>query len=433
MIFSTPAIPEPLPPAQLCCTSPFIVDIKPEDFKQHPDIMSILKLHARSIYNAVGLPAFEVELITKYGMFRAAATGAGHKAFEEQQEVLDCDPTRFHGQGVMRAVKHVNEFIGPSLCNQCLLVTEQAKLDSFLREMNHHTDLGCPALLAISRAICRAGAVARDMPLSAYIAHLAGTKMVLPLPVILAVTCDNPDRIFCSYYFVPKSATSIKEALTMVADCVGALRALLRDAHGLFGTNVSQDGGFALTDMAEREVFLTLVTAINHAGHGGHVLIAVATSDANPCAGPRLESLRSIIREFPVEVIYTHPASPAQNTGDLRSLIGPVKLHTEWRGGPLENGQLQPLWTRPGALATVTDAIDMVRKSSSVALMRGPEGTEDAFLADLSTGLGVSQVITGGMCRSEHVAKFNQLLRIEDDLSKGEFVVGALRRDTQCG
>nr|QWE91318.1 enolase [Placidida sp.] len=435
---------------------------------------AITAVKARQIYDSRGNPTVEVDLTTGQGLFRAAVPSGASTGIYEALELRDGGDA-YHGKGVSKAVSNVNDIIGPALLGRD--VREQAAIDKFMVEELDGTKnewgwckqrLGANAILAVSLAVCKAGAKAAGKPLYAHIAALAGNpKLVLPVPafnIINGGTHAGNSLAMQEFMIMPTGASSFAEAMRMGTEVYHHLKKGIKRAYGQDATNVGDEGGFAPNIKDARECLVLITQAIEAAGYTGKIDIAmdVAASEfytedkrydlafkdkesggASVISGEELAALyASYAAEFPIVSIedpfdqddwasYVHMTSSSgdkvQVVGDDLLVTNPTRVATA-----IEKSACNALLLKVNQIGSVSESIEAVKMSKragwGVMTSHRSGETEDTFIADLAVGLSTGQIKTGAPCRSERLAKYNQLLRIEEELGADAVYAGAAFR-----
>ncbi|CAE7750664.1 ENO, partial [Symbiodinium sp. CCMP2456] len=254
----------------------------------------IVMIRAREIYDSRGNPTVEVDLVTETSLFRAAVPSGASTGIYEALELRDGDKTRLLGKGVLKAVANINDIIAPKLIG--MKVTEQATLDKLMVEQLDgsknewgwsKSKLGANAILAVSMAICRAGAAAMQVPLYQYIAMLAGKptdRFVMPVPSFNVINGGSHagNRLACQEFMIlPTGASSFKNAMEIGAEVYHTLKSVIKKKYGQDACNVGDEGGFAPNVQDNNEALNVLMEAIEKSGHAGKVKIGtdVAASE----------------------------------------------------------------------------------------------------------------------------------------------------------
>jgi enolase len=415
----------------------------------------IVRLHGREILDSRGNPTVEVDLELDGGAVgRAAVPSGASTGVREALELRDGDSSRFLGKGVRRAVHHVNTEIAAALTGQDL---GQRALDDLLRRLDGTPNkgrLGANALLGVSMAAARAAAVAEGVPLYRNLARVAGTpdSLVLPVPMMNilnggAHADTNVD--FQEFMVMPVGAASFAEALRIGTEIFHALRAGLR-RRGLT-TGVGDEGGFAPNLRSNQDAIEVVLDAIDRAGFkaGSDVYLAldVAASElwdeagggryvfkksgGGPQTSAQMVALYSDwLRDYPILSIedglaegdwegwkhLTHDlGGRVQLVGDDVFVTNPQILAQGIADG-VANAILVKL-NQIGTVSETLDAIAMAREAGYGTIISHRSGeTEDTTIADLAVATGAGQIKTGSASRSDRTAKYNQLLRIEEEL-----------------
>ncbi|XP_060708374.1 enolase 1a, (alpha) isoform X2 [Hemiscyllium ocellatum] len=419
--------------------------------------MSILKIHAREIFDSRGNPTVEVDLYTGKGLFRAAVPSGASTGIYEALELRDGDKTRFLGKGVSRAVKYINQFLGPALCSQHVNVIEQEKIDKLMLAMDgteNKSKYGANAILGVSLAVCKAGAAEKGVPLYRHISHLAGnTQVILPVPafnVINGGSHAGNKLAMQEFMILPIGAANFREAMRIGAEVYHNLKNVIKDKYGRDAINVGDEGGFAPNILENKEALELLKLAIEKAGYSDKVVIGmdIAASEffrdgkydldfkspPNPnryvTHDKLIELYSSFIKNYPVVSIEdpfdqddwaAWKQFTAQTTiqvvGDDLLVTNPTRI-----AKAVAEGACNCLLLKVNQIGSVTESIEACKLAQSngwgVMVSHRSGETEDTFIADLVVGLCTGQIKTGAPCRSERLAKYNQLMRIEEELGQ---------------
>uniref|UniRef100_A0A8C2Z3U1 phosphopyruvate hydratase n=1 Tax=Cyclopterus lumpus TaxID=8103 RepID=A0A8C2Z3U1_CYCLU len=412
--------------------------------------MSILKIHAREIFDSRGNPTVEVDLYTKKGLFRAAVPSGASTGIYEALELRDNDKTRYMGKGVSKAVENINKKIAPALImfHICSLHTIYLDICVFAPSAK----FGANAILGVSLAVCKAGAAEKGVPLYRHIADLAGNpEVVLPVPafnVINGGSHAGNKLAMQEFMILPVGASSFKEAMRIGAEVYHNLKNVIKEKYGQDATNVGDEGGFAPNILENKEALELLKNAIGKAGYTDKIVIGmdVAASefykggkydldfkspdDPSRYISPdKLADLyRSFVKDYPVVSIedpfdqddweawakFTASTS-IQVVGDDLTVTNPKRIAK----GVAEKS-CNCLLLKVNQIGSVTESLEACKMAQSngwgVMVSHRSGETEDTFIADLVVGLCTGQIKTGAPCRSERLAKYNQLLRIEEEL-----------------
>ncbi|KAK9755497.1 hypothetical protein RND81_01G029600 [Saponaria officinalis] len=431
-------------------------------------MVTITFVKARQIYDSRGNPTVEADVHLDDGTYARAAVPSGASTGVYEALELRDGGSDFMGKGVLKAVKNVNEIIGPALVGKD--PTQQTEIDNFMVQQLDGTvnewgwckqKLGANAILAVSLAVCKAGAQVRKIPLYKHIADVAGNKkMVLPVPAFNVINggshADNK-LAMQEFMILPIGASSFKEAMKMGSEVYHHLKSVIKKKYGQDATNVGDEGGFAPNIQENKEGLELLKTAIEKAGYTGKVVIGmdVAASEfykedksydlnfkeenndgSQRISGDALKDLyKSFVAEYPIVSIedpfdqddWEHYAKMTAEIGEKVQIVGDDLLVTNPKA--ISGKSCNALLLKVNQIGSVTESIEAVKMSKRagwgvMASHRSGE-TEDTFIADLSVGLSTGQIKTGAPCRSERLAKYNQLLRIEEELGAEAVYVGA--------
>lgn len=435
--------------------------------------MAISRIHARQIFDSRGNPTVEVDLITPDGLFRAAVPSGASTGIYEALEMRDKDPKKFLGKGVSKAIDNVNKVIAPALVGKSE-VTDQRAMDKIMLDMDgtdNKSKLGANAILGVSLAIAKAGAARKKVPLYRHLADLAGNSdVLLPVPsfnVINGGSHAGNKLAMQEFMIFPCGAQTFSEAMQMGAETYQCLKSVIKKKYGQDATNVGDEGGFAPNIMNNKEALELIKEAVASAGYTGKIKIAMDTAASefwnndmskydldfkspagNPDDKERYKTpqelgdvYRSFIKEYPIVSIedpfdqddwegYTAFTASIQEqvVGDDLLVTNPKRIQTA-----LDKKACNALLLKVNQIGSLTEAIDacnMAQKSGWGVMVSHRSGeTEDSFIADLVVGLCTGQIKTGAPCRSERLSKYNQLLRIEEELGANAKFAGG---DWRC-
>jgi len=426
-------------------------------------------IKAREILDSRGNPTVEVDLTTKGGLFaRAAVPSGASTGIYEACELRDGDKSRYVGKGVTKAVASVNDVLGPAL--KGFDVKDQKGLDELMCKLDgtaNKSKLGANAILGVSMAACKAAADAKGIPLYKHIAELAGNPgaTVLPVPcfnVINGGSHAGNKLAFQEYFIVPLGADSFSEAMRIGCECYHTLKGIIKKKFGGDATLIGDEGGFAPPCDARGGVELVM-EAIKKAGYEGKCSVGmdVAASEfkvegqdcydlgtwypenektpALKMTGKQLAQFYAdLCRDFPVVTIedpfdqddwaawkeFTAlVGGPTQVVGDDLTVTNVSRVQRA-----IDEKSCNALLLKVNQIGSVTESIDAVKlcKASDWGVMcshRSGE-TEDTTIADLAVGLCTGQIKTGAPCRSDRNAKYNQLMRIEEELGSAAVYAG---------
>lgn len=414
--------------------------------------MSIIAdVYAREVLDSRGNPTVEVEVWTESGGYGKASvpSGASTGAFEAV-ELRDGDKERYLGKGVQKAVDNVNEIIAPELIG--MDATEQTYIDEIMIELDgtdNKGKLGANGILGVSMAVAKAAADSLGMPLYQYIGGPNAKTLPVPMMNILngGEHADNNVDIQ-EFMVMPVGAESFHEALRMGTEIFHSLKNVLKESG--HNTAVGDEGGFAPNLSSNEEALATIVEAIKAAGYepGSDVYLAldVASSELYDSetgkytlAGEGRTLTAEEMISFYEELIEKYPIISIEDGLDEEDWEG-WKILTERLGGEvqlvgddlfvtnterlergIDEGIANSILIKLNQIGTVTetlDAIEMAKRAGYTAVISHRSGeTEDATIADLAVATNAGQIKTGAPSRSDRVAKYNQLLRIEDELA----------------
>ncbi|KAK4875507.1 hypothetical protein RN001_011929 [Aquatica leii] len=241
-----------------------------------------LSVFARQIFDSRGNPTVEVDLITDLGLFRAAVPSGASTGVHEALELRDEDGANYHGKGVLKAVGHVNQSIGPALLKQPFEVTQQREIDEFMLQLDgteNKSKFGANAILGVSLAVAKAGAAKRGIPLYKHLADLAGNKeIILPVPafnVINGGSHAGNKLAMQEFMILPTGAHTFSEAMKMGSEVYHHLKSVIKKKFGLDATAVGDEGGFAPNIQNNKEALQLISDAIAQAGYTGRIDIGM--------------------------------------------------------------------------------------------------------------------------------------------------------------
>ncbi len=411
----------------------------------------IIDIYAREILDSRGNPTVEVEVFLESGAMGRASVPSGASTGEREAiELRDGDKSRYLGKGVEKAVKNVNEIIAEALIGW--EATDQVGIDRKLLDLDGtdiKNNLGANALLGVSIACAKAAAEDSGMPLYQYIGGANAKELPLPMMNIIngGAHADNNVDIQ-EFMIMPAGASSFKEALRMGAEIFHALKNVLK-ARGC-NTAVGDEGGFAPDLGSNEEALEVIMEAIKEAGYtpGDQILLAldVASSEfykdgkyilANEkqpekTAAELVEFYADLVERYPIISIEDGMAENdwdgwkllSERLGSKIQLVGDDLFVTNTRilKEGIQKGIANSILIKVNQIGTLTetlDAIEMAKRAGYTAVISHRSGeTEDTTIADLAVATNAGQIKTGSLCRTDRVAKYNQLLRIEDELDE---------------
>ncbi|HQR47221.1 MAG TPA: phosphopyruvate hydratase [Thermoanaerobaculia bacterium] len=407
---------------------------------------AIESLHAREILDSRGNPTIEVECLLEGGASaRAAVPSGASTGTREALELRDGDKKRYLGKGTLGAVRNVNDTIAPEL--EGMDARQQAEIDRMMIDLDGtetKAKLGANAMLGVSMAVCRAAAEACGLPLFRYVGGPAAVTLPVPMMNVLngGAHADNPLDPQ-EFMLFPAGAPSFREALRAGAEVFHTLKGILK-AKGL-ATGVGDEGGFAPDVATSRQALDVIVEAIGKAGYkaGKDVFITLDPAASEffedgkyLLEGKKLTSAEmvafweALVADYPIVSIEDGCAEQdrdgwklmTQRLGSKIHLIGddvfvtnPAILAAGIRDG-VANGLLVKV-NQIGTVSETLKAVRMAQTAGYVTVMSHRSGeTEDTTIADLAVATNAGFIKTGSLCRSERIAKYNRLLRIEEDL-----------------
>jgi len=411
---------------------------------------SIQRVTARQILDSRGTPTVEVDVTTDEGVLGRAAvpSGASTGAYEAV-ELRDGDADRYHGQGVLRAVGHVNDAIADAL--QGMSVLEQVALDDALRALDGTEDksnLGANAILGASLAAAKAGAATLGVPLYRHLGRATARTLPVPLMNILNGGEHADNNVDMQEFMIaPAGADSFSEALRTGAEVFHTLESVLQDRD--YSTAVGDEGGFAPDLSSNEEAVELILDAVEKAGYtaGTDVFVALDPAAAEMVddeayvfwkSDPGTERSSKDMVEFWAEWVDQYPILSIEDAmdeddwdgwamltdaiGDEVQLVGDdlFVTNTERLQRGIDEGCGNSILIKPNQIGTLTEtlnAIETAHKHGFTAIVSHRSGeTEDTTIADLAVATDTGQIKTGSASRSDRVAKYNQLLRIEEQL-----------------
>jgi enolase len=411
----------------------------------------IASIHARQILDSRGNPTVEVDVITESGFIgRAAVPSGASTGKHEAVELRDGDKAVYVGKGVLKAIDNVNNIIAPKLLG--VPVTDQALVDRMLIEIDgtaNKAKLGANATLAVSMAVAKAGAQASNLNLYRYLGGVNAITLPVPLMNILNGGAHADNKIdFQEFMIVPTGAATFSEGLRWGVEIFHQLKTVLKQKG--YSTNVGDEGGFAPDIQSNEEAIETVLQAIEAAGYkpGEQVFIAMdaATSEMYNEADNTYKFYKSSgkvissdemvaywtewVDKYPIISIEDGMAEDdwdgwkklTESVGNRCQLVGDDLFVTNvlrLQQG-IDRGIANSILVKVNQIGTITETINAVRLAQTngyTSIMSHRSGeTEDTTIADLAVALNCGQIKTGSASRTDRMAKYNQLLRIEEEL-----------------
>jgi enolase 1/2/3 len=409
----------------------------------------ISEIFARQILDSRGNPTVEVDVLTDEGALgRAAVPSGASTGAHEAVELRDGDKKKFGGKGVLKAINNVNETIGPKLLGYD--VADQTGIDEMMIVLDgtpNKANLGANAILAVSMAVAKAAAEEAGLPLFRYVGGTNAKTLPIPMMNILNGGAHADNKIdFQEFMVMPVGAESFSEGLQWGVDVFHALKSVLKKKG--YSTNVGDEGGFAPNIQSNEEAIETVLTAIGAAGYkaGSQVVISVDAANSelwdarkkkyvfHKSTGKEMSSDQLVkfwekwVKEYPIISIedgmaeddWTGWTNLTKVLGDKCQLVGDdifVTNVTRLQQG-IDKGIANGLLVKVNQIGTITETINAVtlaQHNSYNTIMSHRSGeTEDTTIADLAVALNCGQIKTGSASRTDRMAKYNQLLRIEE-------------------
>lgn len=422
----------------------------------------IKSIKARQIFDSRGNPTVEVDLTTEQGMFRAAVP-AGASTGYEALDLRDMDPKAYHGKGVSKAVNNVNTIIAPALVGRD--VADQKAVDQIMLDQLDGTEnkakLGANAILGVSMAVCKAGAAKKGVPLYRHIADLAENKeIILPVPALNVINGRSQAGNRMALMILPTGAKSFSEAMKMGSETYHHLKVVIKKKYGRDACNVGDEGGFTPNIQSNEEGLDLLKQAIENAGYTDKIKIGMDVAASDPefyneekklynldaknydlPSDKLIDYYQGLIKSYPV-VSIEDPLDQddwdayMKMTSDDIQIVGGDFLATNPKRvrDAIERKAANTLLLKVNQIGTITESIKVCKMAQEagwgVMVSHRSGETEDTFIADLVVGLSTGQIKAGGPSRSEHLAKYNQILRIEEG-AKARFAGESFRNPKQ--
>ncbi len=408
----------------------------------------IQTIRAREVLDSRGNPTVEVEVRTEKGLSRAMVPSGASTGIHEALELRDGND-RFLGKGVLKAINNVNDKISKALMGRDC--TKQHDIDNAMLELDgteNKGELGANAILGVSMAVCRASALELGIPLHERIAGLADNKdLVLPTPAMNVINggehAGNSLDIQ-EYMILPVGAKSFGEAARLCAEVYQTLKGIIKGKYGNDAINVGDEGGFAPPLEKAEEPFELILKAISEAGYEKEIRLGIDAAASefysdgkykiegkSLSSGELIEFYDNLVESYPIISVEDVCSQDDWDSwveftgkfGDKTQVVGDDLLVTNVKriNKAIESKACNALLLKINQIGTITESIDAARLSKdsgwNVMVSHRSGETEDSFIADLVVGLGTGQIKSGAPCRSERNAKYNQLLRIEEELS----------------
>lgn len=418
-------------------------------------------IEAREILDSRGNPTVEVDVYLEDGSFgRAAVPSGASTGVHEACELRDGDKKRFLGKGTLKAVENVNKIIAPAL--EGLDALDQVAIDRLMIELDgtpNKSKLGANAILGTSMAVARAAADFLGVPLYMYLGSYHHHVLPVPMANILNGGAHSDNKVdFQEFMVMPIGAKSIREAVRMTAEVFHALKAVLKSKG--YNTAVGDEGGFAPDLQSNEEALEVIMEAIKKAGYKagrkGDFMIALDpaaselydektkkytlkwTTGEQKTSAEMVELWASWVEKYPIISIEDGMAEDdwegwkmlTERIGDKVQLVGDdlFVTNTERLSMGISKKVANSILIKVNQIGTITEtfeAIDMAKRNGYTAVVSHRSGeTEDTFIADLVVALETGQIKTGSMSRTDRICKYNQLMRIEDELGSNAKYAG---------
>lgn len=420
---------------------------------------AILNVHARQILDSRGNPTVEVDVITENGVVgRAAVPSGASTGIHEAVELRDGDKGLYLGKGVLNAVQNVNKVLAEEL--RGYYVTDQNEIDARMIEIDgtpNKSKLGANAILGVSLAVAHAAAQETGQNLFRYVGGVNANTLPIPMMNILNGGSHADNSIdFQEFMIMPVGAPSFSEGIRMGAEVFHTLKSVLKK-HG-YSTNVGDEGGFAPNLKSNEEAITVILEAIEKAGYkpGSDIFIALDPASSeyylpeenvyhlHKSSGDKLTPAQMVdywadwVNRYPVISIedgmaeddWTGWKMMTDKLGNKIQLVGDdlfvTNVNRLQRG--IQEGVCNSILVKVNQIGTLTETINAVNlayRNSYTAVMSHRSGeTEDNTIADLAVALNTGLIKTGSACRSDRIAKYNQLLRIEEMLGNNAHYLG---------
>ncbi|HPM45669.1 MAG TPA: phosphopyruvate hydratase [bacterium] len=419
-------------------------------------MLEIIRIKGREILDSRGNPTIEVEVELANGVMGSAIVPSGASTgVHEALELRDGDKKRYSGKGVMKAVENVEriaaEVVGMSALDQRLLDETMIELDG----TDNKSELGANSMLGVSMAVARAAAASLGIPLFKYIGGLRSDTLPVPMSNIINGGSHADNNVDLQEFMVmPVGAESFREGIRMNAEIFHTLKKILKD-KGL-ATGVGDEGGFAPNLKSNEEALDVIVEAIKKAGFvpGKDIVIALdpaaseffedgkyvfkKSSGKSMTSAEMVDYWESLVNKYPIYSIEDGMAEDdwdgwalmTERLGSRIQIVGDDLFVTnvERLGEGIERGVANSILIKLNQIGTLTETLDTIevahRAGYTTVISHRSGESEDTFIADLAVAVNAGQIKTGSLCRSERIAKYNQLIRIEELLDEIAYYPG---------
>ncbi len=411
----------------------------------------ITKIKAREILDSRGNPTVEVDIVTENGIFRAMTPSGASAGQHEALELRDNDKSRYFGKGTLKAVENVNKIIAPKIVG--LDCRHQETIDKIMIKLDgteNKDKFGANAILPVSMAITKAGAAAKNIPLYLYIGELFGVMPhKLPVPMCNVINGGKhagQENSIQEHMLMPTGAKSFTEGIRMISESYHHLAKLLKQKFGAGGILIGDEGGFApvqITDVNERLDFM--LKAVDNAGYSGMMKIAMDPASSeffydgtykigkkSYSGGEMVDFYADLCKKYPIISIEDGLAEDdwdswvemVKKLGSKIQIVGDDLFVTNTKRiqKGIELNAANSVLIKLNQIGSVTETLNAIKIAhdggwTAVVSHRSGE-TEDNFIADLVVGTSAGQIKTGAPARSDRNAKYNQLMRIEEELGE---------------
>ena len=411
----------------------------------------ILKIKSREVLDSRGNPTVEVDVVTEQGIFRAMTPSGASAGQHEALELRDGDKTRFLGKGTLKAVENVNKTITPKLIG--LDPSAQETIDNIMLKLDgteKKDNLGANSILPVSMAVTKAGAASKGLGLFEYIGELFGViPHMLPVPMCNIINGGRhagQENSIQEHMLMPTGAKCFSEGIRMVSESYHYLSKLLKEKYGAGGVLIGDEGGFAPSQMKEVEERLDIMLkAVANAGYENKVKIALDPASSeffyngnykigkkSFSGGEMVDFYVGLCKKYPIISIEDGLAEDdweswiemTKKLGSKVQIVGDDLFVTNTKRiqKGIKLGAANSVLIKLNQIGTVTETLNAIKiahdhRWTAVVSHRSGE-TEDNFIADLVVGTSAGQIKTGAPARSDRNAKYNQLLRIEEELGE---------------
>ena len=418
---------------------------------------NISKIKAREVLDSRGNPTVEVDVITNNGVFRAMVPSGASAGIHEALELRDGDKSRYSGKGTLTAVENIKNKLASEIVG--LDCRAQETIDNLMIKMDgteNKDRFGANAILPISIAVLKAGAAAKKQPLYMYIAELFGEiPHKLPVPMCNIINGGKhagQKNSLQEHMLMPTGATSFSEGIRMISECYHNLGIILKNKFGAVGTLIGDEGGYAPSQITDVNKRLELILkAVEESGYENSMKIALDPASSefyykgtyklgkkSYSGGEMIDFYSYLCSRFPIVSIEDGLAEDdwdswvemTKKLGSSIQIVGDDLFVTNTKRiiQGIKMNAANSVLIKPNQIGTVTEtlnAIKMAQDEGWTAVVSHRSGeTEDSFIADLVVGTSAGQIKTGAPARSDRNAKYNQLLRIEEELGEKAFYPG---------